>query len=44
MIRRAATADLDALAELRFALWPDEPLSQRRAEARENLSRADDRP
>lgn len=43
MIRPAATADLEALAELRLALWPDEPLEQRRAEVRENLARTDGR-
>lgn len=43
MIRPAATADMEAVAELRFALWPDEPLEQRRAETRENLARVDGR-
>lgn len=38
MIRQAATADIEALAELRFALWPDEPLERRRAEAQANLT------
>ena len=41
MIRPAAPADVDALAELRFALWPDEPLARRRAEAEVNLARTD---
>jgi aminoglycoside 6'-N-acetyltransferase I len=43
MIRQAAIADIEALAELRFALWPDEPLELRRAETRENLARTDGR-
>ena len=43
MIRRATAGDIAALAALRFALWPDEPLEQRRAEAAANLSRADAR-
>ena len=41
MIRPATLADLDGLAELRFALWPDEPLARRRAETEENLARGD---
>ena len=43
MIRPAVSADIEAVAELRFALWPDEPLEQRRAETRENLARVDGR-
>jgi aminoglycoside 6'-N-acetyltransferase I len=43
MIRPATLTDLDPLAELRFALWPDEPLGQRRAEAAANLARTDGR-
>ena len=43
MIRAAEAADLEALAELRTALWPDEPLAQRRAEAAANLARTDRR-
>ena len=39
MIRRATNADVEALAELRFALWPEEPLAVRRAEA--NVARTD---
>lgn len=35
------TADVEALAELRFALWPDQPLETRRAEAAENLAHRD---
>ena len=41
MIRRATNADVEALAELRFALWPDEPLAVRRAEAEANVARTD---
>jgi len=43
MIRLATTDDVEALAELRFALWPDEPLAQRRAEAEQRVARADPR-
>ena len=39
MIRFAAAADIDALAALRFALWPDEPLEVRRAETVVNVTR-----
>ena len=42
MIRLAAAADVEALAALRFALWPDEPLEVRRAEAEANVARVDD--
>ena len=41
MIRFAAAADIDALAALRFALWPDEPLDVRRVEAEANVVRTD---
>ena len=41
MIRRATNADVEALAELRFALWPEEPLAVRRAEAEANVARTD---
>jgi aminoglycoside 6'-N-acetyltransferase I len=41
VIRLAAPADVDALAELRFALWPDEPPARRRAETEANLARTD---
>ena len=41
MIRLAAAADVDALAALRFALWPDEPLDVRRVEAEANVVRTD---
>jgi len=34
MIRLATTADVEALAALRFALWPNEPHARRRAEDR----------
>lgn len=40
MIRLAAAADIDALAALRFALWPDEPLAVRRGEAEANVAGA----
>ena len=43
MIRLAAAADVEALAELRLALWPDQPLAQRRAEAEERVARSDPR-
>ena len=39
MIRRATNANVEALAELRFALWPDEPLAVRRAEAEAMIGR-----
>jgi aminoglycoside 6'-N-acetyltransferase I len=39
MIRLATAADVAALAELRFALWPDEPLAVRRLEAEANVAR-----
>jgi aminoglycoside 6'-N-acetyltransferase I len=41
MIRLARAADVEALAVLRLALWPDEPLAVRRAEAEANVARAD---
>jgi aminoglycoside 6'-N-acetyltransferase I len=41
MIRPAQEADAKALAALRHALWPDEPLDVRRAEADANLARTD---
>jgi aminoglycoside 6'-N-acetyltransferase I len=41
MIRLAKAADIEALAALRFALWPDEPLEFRRAETEANVARAD---
>ena len=41
MIRPAREADIVALAALRFALWPDEPLDVRRAETEANLARTD---
>ena len=40
-VREASAADGWALAALRFALWPDEPLEVRRAEAEANLTRTD---
>jgi aminoglycoside 6'-N-acetyltransferase I len=40
-VRLAVAADVDALAEMRFALWPDEPLEVRRSEAQANLARTD---
>jgi len=40
-VRRAEAADLEPLAALRFALWPDEPLEVRRAEAAANVARTD---
>jgi aminoglycoside 6'-N-acetyltransferase I len=43
MIRPAEAADVGALAELRFALWPDEALERRRAETAANLARTDGR-
>jgi aminoglycoside 6'-N-acetyltransferase I len=42
-IRLAEAADLETLAEMRFALWPDEPFEVRRAEAAERIERADPR-
>jgi aminoglycoside 6'-N-acetyltransferase I len=41
MTRHATAADGEALAALRFALWPDEPLAVRRAETEANLARTD---
>ncbi len=41
MIRLARTEDLESLAGLRLALWPDEPLEVRRSETEANLARAD---
>ena len=41
MIRPAETADLDTIAALRHALWPEEPLDELRAEAEANLARSD---
>ena len=38
MIRPATLADLEAVAALRFALWPDEPLEWRRAETEATLT------
>ena len=43
MIRLAAAADIEALAALRHALWPDEPMDVRRAEAAERVARTDPR-
>ena len=43
MIRLATAADVEALARLRFALWPDEPLAQRRLEAEDRVARTDPR-
>ena len=43
MIRVATAADIEALSRLRFALWPDQPLEQRRAETRTNVARTDGR-
>ena len=43
MIRGATTADVEALSELRLALWPDQSLEQHRAEAEANLARTDGR-
>jgi aminoglycoside 6'-N-acetyltransferase I len=40
-VREAGAADIDALAALRLALWPDEPLEVRRAEAEANVERTD---
>jgi len=42
LIRVATLADLEPVAALRLALWPDEPLEVRRAEAEANLARTDD--
>ena len=36
-------ADVEALAALRHALWPDEPLAVRRAEAEQRVARSDPR-
>ena len=41
MIRLAKAADIEALAALRLALWPDEPLDVRRVETEANVARAD---
>ena len=41
MIRPAEAADLDTLAALRHALWPDESLAVRRAETEASLAGAD---
>lgn len=42
MIRLATAADVEALAGLRFALWPDEPLEVRWTETEAILARTDD--
>jgi aminoglycoside 6'-N-acetyltransferase I len=41
MIRPATAADVEALADLRLALWPGEPQEARRAEVEANLARTD---
>lgn len=41
MIRVPCERDAEALAGLRFALWPDEPLEVRRAETEANIARTD---